>query len=78
MSFSAWIARALDAGHVAFDAQTLRSIRCRRTLIGVSLAIGPGQACYVPIGHRIGPDDLFGGGGLVPDQIAGGGRDRGS
>jgi DNA polymerase I len=65
----AWIALAHDAGHVAFDAQTSSLDPLQADLIGVSLAIAPGQGCYVPIGHRIGPDDLFGGGGLVPDQI---------
>ena len=38
-------------------------------LVGVSLAVTPNEACYVPIGHRIGTDDLFGGGGLAPDQL---------
>ena len=38
-------------------------------LVGVSLAVTPNEACYVPIGHRIGTEDLFGGGGLAPDQL---------
>ena len=38
-------------------------------LVGVSLAVSPGEACYIPIGHRVGADDLFGGGGRAPDQI---------
>jgi len=65
----AWIALAHDAGHIAFDAQTSSLDPLQADLIGLSLAIAPGHACYVPIGHRIGPDDLFGGGGFVPDQI---------
>ncbi|HEY1884965.1 MAG TPA: DNA polymerase I, partial [Roseiarcus sp.] len=39
-------------------------------LIGLSLAVRPGEACYIPIGHRTGADDLFEGGGLAPDQLA--------
>ena len=39
-------------------------------LIGLSLAVKPGEACYIPIGHRTGADDLFNGAGLAPDQIA--------
>ena len=31
-----------------------RSIRCRRRLCGVSLAVAPGEACYIPCGHRKG------------------------
>ena len=65
----AWVARAHEADHVAFDAQTSSLDPLQADLIGVSLAVGPGQACYIPIGHRAGPDDLFGGGGLVAGQI---------
>ena len=66
---AAWIARAHEAGHVAFDVQTSSPDALQAELIGVSLAVNPGEACYIPIGHRVGADDLFGGGGLVPDQI---------
>jgi DNA polymerase-1 len=31
--------------------------------------VRPGEACYIPIGHRVGTDDLFSGGGLAPGQI---------
>ncbi|MFV0296639.1 MAG: DNA polymerase I, partial [Hyphomicrobiaceae bacterium] len=37
--------------------------------VGFSLAIAPGRACYVPVGHREAGGDLFGGGGLLPGQI---------
>jgi DNA polymerase I len=66
----ACIAEAHEAGHVAFDARTSSPDALRADLIGVALAINPGQACYIPIGHRTGADDLFEGGGLVPDQIS--------
>ena len=40
-------------------------------LVGVSLALGPNRACYLPFGHRApGAEDLFGGADLVPGQIA--------
>ena len=65
----AWIARALDLGHVAFDTETSSLDPLQADLVGVSLAVTPNEACYVPIGHRIGTDDLFGGGGLAPDQL---------
>ena len=28
------------------------SIRCRRALCGIALAVAPNEACYVPLGHR--------------------------
>jgi DNA polymerase I len=65
----AWVALAHDAGHVAFDARTSSPDPFQADLVGVSLAINPGEACYIPIGHRIGADDLFGGGAPAPDQI---------
>jgi DNA polymerase I len=67
---SAWTARALDEGVVAIDAETSSPDPLQGDLIGVSLAVRPGEACYIPIGHRTGADDLFDGGGLAPDQIA--------
>jgi DNA polymerase-1 len=36
-------------------------------LVGVSLALEPGRAAYVPLGHRD-AQDLFGG-GLLPTKI---------
>jgi DNA polymerase I len=66
---SAWIARAEDEGVVAIDAKTNSPDPLQGELIGLSLAVKPGEACYIPIGHRTGAD-LFEGAGLAPDQIA--------
>ncbi len=66
---SAWIARALDEGVVAIDAETSSPDPLQGDLVGLSLAVKPGEACYIPIGHRTGADDLFDGGGLAPDQM---------
>jgi DNA polymerase I len=67
---AAWIARAEVEGIVAVDAELSSADPMRGDLIGVSMAVRPGQACYIPIGHRAGADDLFGGGALVEGQIA--------
>src|SRR3984957_7659862 len=67
---SAWIARAEDEGVVAIDAETNSTDPLQGDLIGLSLAVKPGEACYIPIGHRTGAADLFDGAGLAPDQIA--------
>ncbi len=64
-----WIVAARDAGRVAFDTETSALDSMRADLVGVSLAVVPGAACYVPLGHRDGANDLFGGGGLAPNQI---------
>src|SRR5215468_3508201 len=48
----AWIARATTAGIVAFDTETTSLDPMKGKLCGFSLAVGPGQACYVPVAHR--------------------------
>ncbi|MGB3625773.1 MAG: DNA polymerase I [Henriciella sp.] len=50
-----WIARAYAAGAIAVDTET-SSLDCQTCdLVGVSLAVGPNEACYIPLGH-IDPD----------------------
>jgi len=51
---AAWIAAATKAGHVSFDTETdgLNAMRCK--LVGFSLSIEPGRACYVPLIHTTG------------------------
>jgi DNA polymerase I len=60
-----WIARAQEVGVVSFDTETdsLEAVTAR--LIGFSLAVTPGEACYVPLGH--GGTDLL---TETPEQIA--------
>jgi DNA polymerase-1 len=47
-----WIAEATAQGHVAVDTETDQLDALRATLVGISLALRPGKACYIPIGHR--------------------------
>jgi DNA polymerase-1 len=68
-ALSEWIARAEDAGVVAIDSESSSPDPLQGELIGLSLAVKPGDACYIPIGHRTGAD-LFDGAGLAPDQMA--------
>ncbi|BBE73583.1 DNA polymerase I [Oharaeibacter diazotrophicus] len=65
---AAWAAEAAEAGVVAFDTETNALDPMRADLVGVSLALAPGKACYVPLAHVAGAGDLLGG-GLVPGQI---------
>jgi DNA polymerase-1 len=46
-----WIAKAREAGVVAFDTETDSLSSANSELCGVSLAVRAGEACYIPVGH---------------------------
>ncbi len=46
-----WIEEATRLGAVAFDTETTSLDAMQAELVGVSLAIAPGKACYIPVGH---------------------------
>jgi DNA polymerase-1 len=50
----AWIARATVRGLVCVDTETTSLDPQQAGLCGVSLAVAPGEACYIPCGHRKG------------------------
>ena len=50
-TLDAWIARAREAGVVGFDTETDALSLGHAGLCGVSLAVAPGEACYIPLGH---------------------------
>jgi DNA polymerase I len=54
-----WIAAAYEAGVVAVDTETDDLDCIRANLVGVSLATAPGKACYIPVGHGRGGEDLL-------------------
>ena len=59
-----WIQRAHAARLVAVDTET-SSLDCMLCdLVGISLALGPNDACYIPLGH--GGNDMF---AERPEQI---------
>jgi DNA polymerase-1 len=64
----AWIDAAFAAGFVCFDTETDSLDPMQANLVGVSLALGPNRACYLPFGHKAGADDLFGA-DVVPGQL---------
>ncbi len=64
-ALAGWIARAFAARLVAFDTETSALDAISADLTGISLALGPGQACYIPLGH--GGSDMF---AEKPTQIA--------
>jgi DNA polymerase-1 len=54
-----WIADAFAAGVVAVDTETDDVDCIRANLVGISLATAPGKACYIPVGHGRGGEDLL-------------------
>lgn len=64
---SHWVAAAQETGRLAFDLETTSRDAMRAELVGFSLAIAPGKACYVPLAHRPARDafDFSDGSGLV-------------
>jgi DNA polymerase-1 len=67
---NAWIARAFDLGTVAIDTETTDLDPMQADLCGFSLALGPNEACYVPLSHKSGGEGagLFAG-SRIADQI---------
>ncbi|AZV93147.1 DNA polymerase I [Bordetella sp. J329] len=51
----AWVDRINQAELVALDTETTSLDAMQARLVGLSLAVRPGQACYIPVAHR-GPD----------------------
>ncbi len=47
-----WVAAATRAGLVAFDTETTSLDAMRAELVGFSLSVVSGSACYVPVGHK--------------------------
>ncbi len=67
-----WIDEAVRAGTVAVDTETTSLDSMRAELVGVSLSVEPGRACYVPLAHVApGGDtaDLIDGAAEAPHQI---------
>ncbi len=59
-----WIARASAARIVAVDTETNSLDAISADLVGVSLGLGPNDACYIPLGH--GGTDMF---AEKPEQV---------
>ncbi len=63
-----WIARATEQGFCAFDTETDSLDAMQANIVGFSLALAPGKACYVPLAHQGQGDGLFES-GLLEGQI---------
>ncbi|WP_422030360.1 DNA polymerase I [Roseovarius sp.] len=73
-----WIDRITARGHVAIDTETTSLNEMQAALVGISLAVTPGEACYISLRHTDGgsggADDLFNSetraeGQLDPDTV---------
>ncbi len=69
-----WLEAAKSQGFIAVDTETDSLTPSTTNLVGVSLALAPGKACYIPLGHldpkgvsKVGELDL--GGDNRPKQI---------
>jgi DNA polymerase-1 len=69
----AWVAAAEAQGFVSFDSETDSLDAMRAEIAGLSLALEPGRACYVPLNHKSLGEGLFGGerlAGLLGEEEA--------
>jgi DNA polymerase-1 len=49
--FDAWLARLHDAPLIAFDTETTSLDPMQADVVGISLSVQSGHACYIPLGH---------------------------
>jgi len=68
----AWVDAAQAAGQVTVDTETTSLDAMAADLVGVSLCVEPGRACYIPLAHKgaEAQGDLLGGGAAdAPEQV---------
>ncbi len=65
-----WIDRIRARGVVAVDTETTSLDEMRAELVGISLCVTAGQACYIPVGHKAATTgDLFGSDAMADGQM---------
>ncbi|NCX08339.1 MAG: DNA polymerase I, partial [Rhodobacteraceae bacterium] len=66
-----WILRIYEVGYVAVDTETTSLNEMQAELVGISLSVKAGEACYIPLTHKANAaDDLFGGAELAENQLS--------
>ena len=65
----AWVDRIRETGFVAVDTETTGLDEMRAELVGVSLSVSQGDACYIPVAHKVGNLGEFDGDVLAEGQI---------
>jgi DNA polymerase-1 len=65
-----WINRIRERGYVAVDTETTGLNEMTADLVGISLCVEAGQACYIPLTHKsAASDDLFGSDDFAEGQM---------
>ncbi|MDY0240636.1 MAG: DNA polymerase I [Rhodospirillaceae bacterium] len=64
-----WVALANQAGIVAVDTETDSLDPMTTRLVGLSLSVEPGSACYIPVGHTAPQGDLLDGPARGPKTL---------
>jgi DNA polymerase-1 len=64
-----WAAAIRERGYVAVDTETTSLDEMVADLVGISLCVEAGHACYIPLGHKQGGGDLFGASALTEGQM---------
>ncbi len=59
-AYARWLARIRAADLVCFDTETTSLDPMQAKIVGLSFAVAPGEACYIPLAHRYAgaPDQL--------------------
>ena len=69
-TLEAWEAQIRARGTVAIDTETTGLNDMRADLVGISLCVEAGTACYIPLTHKdSGSNDLFGSNNLAEGQL---------
>ncbi len=61
-----WVNLITQKGYVAFDSETTSLDAMEADIVGFSLSVTPGEACYIPVGHQNGDGLLC---ERTPDQL---------
>jgi len=67
-SLEKWVNAIVENGYFAIDSETTGLDNQQAGLVGICLAVAPNKACYIPLAHTDGNDDMFGG-GTAKDQM---------
>jgi len=63
-----WLAKAKEQGFIALDTETDSLLPSTAKLVGVSLAVAEGEACYIPLAH-VDPDAAAQEGGFAFEPV---------
>ena len=69
ITLQTWVDLVYEHGHVAVDTETTGLDDMVVDLVGISLCVNAGHACYIPLAHKQGSDDLFGSDAAAEGQM---------